>query len=220
MNDFAHLANLISGAAIGLALTPFLLLALAIPYAVLRLRGQEGLEQDHQVGIKVFFHYFFSLAVLLFLTGVTVIAIDAVQEREPMPFGGPPARPVQPAPKFSEFNAAQRTGAALALTGLIFAVLHWVLVKMLTNDRRWPAARRVFAGWRLSVHGLVLFATAIVLMINLFEITVNIQLVKTTLAIGFIWSLAWVIDLFVLWLHSRPVKRDERPRRAILTEEA
>jgi hypothetical protein len=217
MNDFGHAIGLTLAVGYALALTPFLLLSLAIPYAVLRLRGQEGPEADTQVGLKVFFYYFFSLGVLLFLTGATVLAVDAVSEKPQLPIGGP-FGPPQRGQRGDEFTSVQRTGASLVVTGILVALFHWVVVKAATNDRRWPAARRLFAGWRLAIHGLILLMTATALIHILFQEDTNIETLKTLLAVGVVWSFAWVADLFLLWFHSRPPQKTEKPRRALLRE--
>jgi hypothetical protein len=215
MNDFGRFFGLTLFATYGLVLMPFLLLSLAIPYAVLRLRGQEGREADPQVGLKVLLYFFFSTGVLLFLTGATIILVDAVTERsQPVgPVG--PFGPPQRAPGHIPLNSTQRTGSALALTGALFALLHWVLVKVMTNDRDWPAARRLFAGWRLAIHGLILLMTVTALMVTLFQEDTNVETIKTMLAIGFVWSMAWIIDLMLLWHHSRPPRRVAMPPRAL-----
>jgi hypothetical protein len=216
MEEFSRWIGITVVAGYALALTPFLLLSLAIPYAVLRLRAPEGTEPDPQVGLKVFLYYFFSVSVLLGLTGVTTIAVDIVLKKEqPEPArGGPFGVPQRPALKSGTFDPVERTGSALVVVGVLFALFHWVLAKVATNDRRWPAARRLFAGWRLAVHGLVLLGTATTLMITLFQEETNIETVKVTLTVGFIWSLAWITDLIVLYLYSRPVRAVERLRRA------
>jgi hypothetical protein len=214
MNDFGRVFGITMFVAYGLALTPFLLLSLAVPYAVLRLRGQDGIETDPQVGLKVLLYFFFSVGVLLFLTGTSVIAVDAVTDRpqqQQQPFGGP----FGPPHRARTFNTAQRTGTALAVTGVLFALFHLVLVKMMTNDRRWPAARRLFAGWRLAVSGVVLLLTVTALILTLFQEDLNEEVIKTTLAIGFVWSLAWVTDLCLLWFYSKAMPRAEKARRPL-----
>jgi hypothetical protein len=218
MNDFGRVFGLTLAAGYALALMPFLLLSLAIPYAVLRLRSQEGTEADTQVGLKVFFYYFFSLGVLLVLAGATILAVDAVADKsQVLPGGGAFGAP-QRAVKGGDFNAAQRTGASLVVTGILAALFHWVLAKAATNDRSWPAARRLFAGWRLAIHGLVLLMTATVLIHDLFQEDTNVELVKSLLAVAAVWSFAWLADLFVLWFNSRPPRPAQKPRRALLRE--
>jgi len=195
------------------ALVPVLLLALAIPYAVLRLRASEGPEPDPQVGLKVILYYFFSVSMLMILVGFTILAIDAVQEKEEAlgPFGQP--QRVKPR---SEFNEAQRIAVALILTGLLFGLFHWVLAKIVTNDRQYPAARRVFVGWRLAFHGLVLLNVATALMVTLFQKDPSVKAIKTLLAVGFVWAIAWIIDLILLSVYSRTARKTAgQPRRSL-----
>ena len=88
------------------------------------------------MGLKVVLYYFFSVSMLMILVGFSILAIDAVQEKEEAlgPFGQP--QRVKPS---SEFNEAQRIAVALILTGLLFGLFHWVLAKIVTNDRQYPA---------------------------------------------------------------------------------
>src|SRR5262245_43032249 len=62
-------------------LIPLALLGLAIPYAVIRFRDARGESQDPQVGIKCALYFFFSLALLLFETGLTIIVVDLMLDR-------------------------------------------------------------------------------------------------------------------------------------------
>jgi hypothetical protein len=218
MDELTRAITAVTAATVFGVLAPVLLLALAIPYAVLRVRAAEGAEPDPQVGLKVFLYYFFSVSILMILTGFTILAIDTVREKEKKPVVqpvGPFGQPQQRPRDETEFNSAQRTSAALILTGLLFGLFHWVLAKVVTNDRQFPAARRVFVGWRLAFHGLVLLGTATALMLNLFEKETNTETLKTILAVGFVWSIAWIIDLILLSVYSRTARRRAEPRRSL-----
>jgi hypothetical protein len=182
-----------------LAVAPMLLLGLAIPYAVIHLRGQPGLQRDPQVGIKVALYYFLSISILLLLTGLSVLVVDALVEAGPGRAGALAARG-------GDMRQAQRTGWALVVCGTVLTLLHLLLVKGATNDHDWPATRRVFVGWRFAIHGLVVVGAATALTIVLFQKDMgDEQLRKTLTGILIVWVPSWAIHLILLrYLRDQP----------------
>ena len=189
-------------------LVPFVLLGLAIPYAVLHSRDSRSLERDPQLGIKTALYFFYSVCILLILSGATVIVVDMVQDQQ----WGAPAGGFAPVRRSGEwFNPAKRNGTALIFAGLTFGLLQFVLIHMATNDRRWPLVRRVFTGWRMAISGLVVLITFTLLVVNLFEVDVRIDSLKNFLAILCVWGPAWLVDLILLRYRShRSVLEEER----------
>src|SRR5437879_1585705 len=124
-----------------------MLLSLAIPYAILRLRDAGSPKQDPQTGLKAGLYFFSNLALMILLSGFTVIIVDLLlEDQQPQRLferegGGrlPGEQPLQPDKSLSP---AKRTGWALVLAGFVFFLLHFILVKAATNDRHFPAARR------------------------------------------------------------------------------
>src|SRR4051794_33367841 len=109
MNPF-ELAG-VAGGLMVLSLSPFVLLGLAIPYAILKLKDARGIEHDPQIGLKAVLHFVWSLCILLFLTGLTTLVIDLITEKAsppPTPFGR--VAVIQPS---SGFNDTRRTATAL-----------------------------------------------------------------------------------------------------------
>jgi hypothetical protein len=213
--DFARNFALLSMLLVYVALLlPVLLLALAIPYAVLRLRAQKNEEQDPQLGLRTALHFFFSLSVLLVLNGLTIIAVDFVRDRNPpVPRPGFPQRQQNFALQ-DEYTDAKRAGVGLILGGVVFGIIHLVLLTTVTRDRRWPEARRLFNGWRLAIHGLVILAVFTWLMIALQQRVVPMETVRSLLAALLIWVPAWTVDLVLLRWRSRP-PRMNLPARPI-----
>jgi hypothetical protein len=185
---------------------PFLLLALAIPYAVLHSRDSRSLERDPQLGIKTALYFFYSVCILLVLTGLTVIVVDMVQDQQ---WGAPAGGFARPPRSGEWFNTAKRNGTALIFAGLTFGLLQFVLIHMATNDRRWPLVRRVFTGWRMAISGLVVLTTFTLLVVNLFEVNVQIDSLKNFLAILCVWGPAWLVDLILLRYRSYRFALDE-----------
>ena len=93
-------------------LLPNLLMGLAIPYAVLRLRDAKG-EPEAQAGFKAALYFFFSMSVMLILTGLTIIVVDLVMTTD---FGlGPPRNRFAGREPFP--NEAQRTAFGFLISG-------------------------------------------------------------------------------------------------------
>jgi hypothetical protein len=212
MQPFRELALLSAVLIYAVLLFPVLLLGLAIPYAVLRLGEQKSEEPDPQLGVRTALFFFFSLSVILALSGLTIIAVDFVQERG-LGFrrGGGRGWPMAEFKLNSEFTEQKRLGMGLVVGGGIFGLLHLVLLALLRGNRRWPAARRVFNGWRLAIHGLVLLSTFTALAVVFLQENPQMQTVRTLVAILTVWVPAWVIDLFLLRLRSK------RPRATVPT---
>jgi hypothetical protein len=211
-DDIFHNVGFLAG--LGLVyfvvLSPFVLLGLAIPYAILHSRDSRGLERDPHLGIKTALYFFYSLSILVVLTGLTIIAVDMVQERQGL-FGMPgQAR----APQSTQwFNDAKRFGTGLIFAGVVFGLIQFVLLQTMTNDRRWPLPRRVFTGWRLAISGLVVLITFSALVVNLFQENVELKSLKNWLAILSVWTPAALVDLILLRYRSRRYAVDDEQFR-------
>lgn len=187
VDDLMRFAGVMSVFVWVIALSPFLLLGLAIPYIVLWMRDQKNVEHDPQIGIKASLYYFFSISILLIEAGLTVIAVDMIVETRPARTG---------------LTVAQRTGAALLVAGALGTLSHLMLIKGLTNDSRWPATRRLFVGWRFAVNGLVVVTTFTALIVAIFQKdTSDGEIVRSLIAILLIWLPGWGFHLILLHLY-------------------
>jgi hypothetical protein len=179
---------------------PFLLLGLAIPYAVLRLRETRE-EADPRLGLRVALSFFFSLALLLVLTGLTVFVVDLLQQSNflgPRRFGGIGRQDFP--------NQAQRTAFALMVSGGLFILLHFIFLVVMTDRQSRSPVRRMFIGWRFVIHGLVVMFTMTLLMIVLFQIdrVQNVEVIQTLLGFLAVWGPSWLVHLMLLRdAHSR-----------------
>jgi hypothetical protein len=185
------------GTSLALAAAPMLLLGLAIPYAVIHLRSQPGLQRDPQIGIKVALYYFFSISILLLLSGLSILVVDALVET------GPGRVPIS---RGGDMREAQRVGWAFVVSGAVFSLVHLLVIKGMTNDNDWPATRRVFVGWRFAIHGLVVLAATTALLTVLFQKDMgDSQARKTIVGILIIWVPSWAIHLILLrYLRDQP----------------
>jgi hypothetical protein len=195
-------------------LAPLLLLALALPYVVLRLSDARRRYPDPQLGFRAAQYFFFSLGVLLALSGLSTIVVDLVQQALeppqrggvvfPVPFGG------QNRPPRSEFpNDAQRSGAAMILSGLLFAGVHFALVLLLARERRRPSpTRRMFLGCRFAVHGTVVLIAMTGLLIVVFQRSdpgrdfAMIEMRNFFIGVLFVWLPSWGVHFVLMRLAS------------------
>jgi hypothetical protein len=194
-------------------LAPLLLLALALPYVALRLCDARQRDPDPQLGFRTAQYFFFSLGVLLALTGLSNIVVDLVQQvLEPPQRGGlvvpaPFGQPNRPRGEFPD--DAQRTGAAMILSGLLFAGLHFSLVLLLARERRRPSpTRRMFLGCRFAVHGIVVFIAMTGLLIVVFQRSdpgrdfILAELRNFFIGVLFVWLPSWGVHFVLLRLAS------------------
>jgi hypothetical protein len=197
-------------------LAPPLLLVLALPYAVLELRAAQNRHPDPQFGFRAAQYFFFSLGILLALTGLSTIVVDLVQLLQEPPnrgvawmqpifgrkgFGPPPPRSLFP-------TDAQRSGAAMILSGVLFAVAHYALVLLLARERGRSPTRRMFLGCRLVVHGLVVLFSVTGLLIVVFQRSeperdaAVIDMRNFFVGVLLVWLPSWGIHFLLLRLAS------------------
>jgi hypothetical protein len=204
VDDFARVFGIMSVLVWVFAFSPFLLLGLAIPYIVLRVRNQQSMLYDSQLGLKAALYYFFSLSILLIETGLTVIAIEALSESV-VPTSG--------------LSGETRTGLALVLAGLLGAGSHLLLIKGMTNEARFPIARRLFVGWRFAINGLVVMGAGTALLVAIFQNeSGGLRSIRALIATLLIWLPSWGIHLVLLHLYRdqppglpRAPEEDEEP---------
>jgi hypothetical protein len=187
VEDFARFFGIMSVFVWAFAFSPFLLLGLAIPYIVLRLRNQQSVLHDSQIGLKTALYYFFSLSILLTEIGLTVLAIDMLSDSMVARSG---------------LSEEQRLGAALVLAGLLGTGSHALLIKGLTNEARFPMARRLFVGWRFAINGLVVMFAVTALIVAIFQNEPgSLRAVRSLIATLLIWLPGWGIHLVLLQLY-------------------
>lgn len=188
--------------AYGLALLPVALLALAVPYTIIRLRGET--RPDSQLGAKVAFQFFFSSSIMIGLTGLTILAVDWMLREGSAP---PPTeigfeRLTLESWTAAGFNTAQRIGFAFILSGLAGAAIHALLLHATTVIHR-HRIRRTFIGWRFAIHGVIaMFALTALLVILLqpkpFE-QPTVSAVRAVTAVLLVWGGSWVVHLILLF---------------------
>jgi hypothetical protein len=184
-------------AAVFVGIMVFVLISFAIPYAVLRMRDARSEKPDPKLGLKAAMYYFFSLGIMLILFGLTWLVMDFLMTEQ---------RPVD------WFTPERRVAVAFMISGLFFTIVHLALVKVMTNDRN-PAARRMFAGWRMAIHGLVVISVvtgllAIYIQKNYGDVPERDR--KGLWGVLLVWLPSWVIHLVLLWFYSQPLYEPRR----------
>jgi hypothetical protein len=182
---------------------PVLLLSLAVPYAILRMRENRNRTPDPQLGFKVAMHYFFSVAILLILFGLTAVVVEMMAR------GGDPRFDPDPEPFPTE---AQRAGFGMILSGVVFAAIHFFcLLTTATNPFTSPV-RRTFLGCRLAVHGLIVMIAVTALLIGFFLRDGGgqggEQLRRGIFGVLMVWTPSWMVHLVLLRLGPMPVDRE------------
>jgi hypothetical protein len=186
------------------ALMPYLLLALAIPYVVLRVYDSPREDHDPEIELKTVLYYFFSLSVLLLLIGLTGLAVDLIQDAEKSSF-------VQLFRNPSNLSRVQRAALALLSIGFLGSLFHLVMLFALTNSRTFPEARRVFVGWRLLFHSLVVLVVFGVVVTNAAQEEADEKQLRVWLGILLVWIPSWFLHFVLLKLYRVPAPRFRPP---------
>jgi hypothetical protein len=198
--DFLAVLGFVS--VFALALIPTALLGLAFAYAVLYIKDRRNEEHDSEIGLKAALYFMLSLSILLILTGLTVLVIDFLTEEDRIPAG---------ARRSSEFTEVQRSAFAMMVSGFAIGLFHLVVILGFTNDRRYPATRRVFVGWRLAICSLIVFIAFTVLVVQVFQKTVTWKELKPVFGVLLVWGPAWLIHLLLIRFYgSAPTGRLRR----------
>jgi len=187
-----YMRNLEVIAAFSAFAIPIALLSLAFPYAVLYLRDSRSEDHDPEIGLKAALYFVFSLSILLVLSGLTVIIISLLMESES--FG--------PSRSLSAYSQDLRIGFAMMVSGFAIGLFHFVIILGFTNDRRFPAARRVFVGWRLAVHSVVVLIAFTWLVIQVFQERVSWEELKPMFGILLVWGPSWLIHLLLMRFYG------------------
>jgi hypothetical protein len=191
-----------------LLILPYLLLGLGFPYIVLRLRDAQNRRPDPQLGFKAAMYFFYSIALFLILTALTIFVVDFLMELDTggmlggrrqgfQGFQG--GRQREPFP-----NPTQRIALAILTSGAVFLVLHLVVILTLTKERGPSLARRTFLGWRLAVHGIVVMFGVTGLLVILFQKSdfPADELRRFFIGLLIVWLPSWFLHLVLLRVSS------------------
>jgi len=176
--------TLASGLFYALSIFPVAIAGLAVAYIGLRIRDAKSDPPDPELGIKAAFYTFLTAGFLLALTGLSLSIIDFLgdafegkqpkQQQQPFNpqfnpgrFPPPPPPPQQPNDPFD--RVSQRVAWPLVISGVLCSLVSLLVIKVGTNDARFPAARRTFVGLRLVIAGLNVMVAVTLLIELLFQ---------------------------------------------------
>ena len=176
-------------------MAPVVLLMLAAPYIILRLRDTQQEVHDPQLGMKTALHLIGTLGILVGVSGLSIVLIDLITDDNTR----------------TAFTEAVRVGLAMALSGLIITAGHWWFLYMRTNDRQWPAVRRTFVGCRLIIHGIIICVALTGTMITLFMENPPEEASKVFGGMLIVWFASWCVHFALMSLYT---KQDPSPGHA------
>lgn len=225
----------IAGGLVVLGLMPFVLGGLAVAYVALRVRDARAEPADPQLGLKAACYSFLTAGILLALSGVSIAVIDLLGEamdgkqpqQQPQPQFNPQFGPKvipRPAPPPAQPNdpfdtVSQRVAWPLVISGTLFALGSLLVIRVATNDARFPAVRRTFAGMRLAVAGLTAMVGVTYLILLLFQKEGNLPNTRpyaSALGTIIIWAPTAIIHLVFVKSYSNlpyfvPPKEKKKP---------
>jgi hypothetical protein len=178
------------------------LIPVGLAYIALRMRDSRAKVPDPKLGLKTALHLVHSIAILMLLTGSSISAADMMQGA----LGGNKRNAAQPigrgqaplAPAADEFwNTSQRSAAALAGSGALFAILFWVLLRT-TNDRKFLAVRRTFVGGRLAIALLIVFFAVTGITLTIVQKDIKVEPVELMAGALMVWMPAAAIHMYLL----------------------
>lgn len=182
-----------------ISMVPWLLLGLAIPYAVLRMRERGG-SPDPYIGVKTTHHFFMTTGIFFMLTGFTLLAVRLMElDNRPGfrggPFGGAGDGFID--------HPMVRVAFAFLIVGGIFTLLHGLLL-LGTNDGRMRSVRRAFTGLRFVVSGIVVLITLTLILSTLLQpfIPDRWSVIKPFLGVLIVWVPSWFLHMIFLLIGT------------------
>ncbi len=176
---------------------PTLFLGLALPYGILRIRDAFSPTPDPMLGAKTALHFFLSLGILQMLIAFTIVVVEfMVATRE-----------------VEHFSRSQRIALALGTSGILFTIFHLLFLLRLPADNPNVSPRRVFLGWRLAIHGLVVLFSFTALMVLVLRsermAEIDKENLKALVGVLIVWTPSWIVHLGMMIITPRSF----RPQR-------
>lgn len=187
---------------------PIALVGLIYPYLALRLRPVPTDQQDPQIGLKCALYFIYSLGILMFLAGASVLVVDLMIRGEWF---------VESMKRLEKLDNTHRTAYALMTSGALFTFFHLLLILGYTNNRQFPEVRRVWVGWRFAIHSLIVLLCVTMLIFVVFMENSSERDMQFPLALLIVWGPSWFLHLILLKAYrgsgSPPVTSTRKPRK-------
>ncbi len=196
------------------AVLPIFFIMGAAIYIILRVRDARGSLQDPQLGVKFALHLLITIAAIIAINGTATIFGDLLSmAADEQPFGYPAGQGMG----FGRTSTAQSTefpseiarmGFGMLVAGIVMAGAEVWLLYTRTNERKWPMTRRIFAGSRLLIHGLVVTALLTLSFMVAFSSVESASMFTQSLmftALGHlaVWTAALAIDFTLLQIFTK-----------------
>jgi hypothetical protein len=117
-----------------------------------------------------------------------------------------PMPPPRPAANDPFDSVSQRVAWPLVISGCLFALGSLFLIRVGTNDARFPAVRRTFAGMRLAIAGLNVMIGVTFLILLLFQKEGNVPNTRgyaAALGMILVWLPTALIHLVFMKTYSK-----------------
>lgn len=198
---------------------PTILMIVALVYVALRVRDAKADTPDPDLGLKTAYWLLYSLGILTFHLGLTVLVVHLLQGDNG---NGPPPRPGLPAnvgrvpaPLATEWSPVSRVGCGLVAAGLVVAGAFYLLGALGTRDRQWPTVRRVFTGGRIAVIGVVALVAFTGLVVLVFQKdTPSGGVYETCVGTLGVWLPSLAVHVFLFRWGGTPAYHVPPPERS------
>ena len=166
-----------------------------VQYISLRIRDTRASPQDPHLGRKSLLYMLFNIAVFTTLAGFTLSALDWMKYL---------FEPIAAAPVVGVdwFSTEQRNAAGLVVSGILHGLLFWIIIRLGTNDKQFPAVGRAAIGMRLAVAGLITFYTSSATIMLSFDKELASRGLQQTCAIAIVWAPTAVLHLVLMLMSS------------------
>jgi hypothetical protein len=202
-----------------MALLPAILMLVALVYVSLRVRDAKSEHPDPELGLKTAYWLLYTIGLVIAHFGLTILFahwLEALEISGPAGFrgGGNFGRPMMVNDSWSQ---ASRTGWAMVTAGSLIALAFYLIGRLGTRDREWPAVRRVFTGGRIAIAGLVVTLSFTFLVAMQFQKDIPPGgIYESALAALAVWLPSMAVHVFLFRWGGTPdyhVPIDERRGR-------
>ena len=166
-----------------------------VQYISLRIRDTRASPQDPHLGRKSLLYMLFNIAVFTALAGFTLSALEWKKYL---------FEPIAAAPGVGVdwFSTEQRNAAGLVVSGILHGLLFWIIIRLGTNDRQFPAVGRAAIGMRLAVAALITFYTSSATIMLSFDKEPAGSGLQQTCAIAIVWAPTALVHLVLMLMSS------------------
>jgi hypothetical protein len=204
-----------------MALLPAVLMLVALIYVSLRVRDAKSEHPDPELGLKTAYWLIYTIGLVIAHFGLTILFahwLEALEISGPARFRNANfGRPMM-AGGDDSWSTASRTGWSMVTAGSFLALAFYLIGRLGTRDREWPAVRRVFTGGRIAIAGLIVALSFTFLVGMQFQKDIPPGgIYESALAALAVWLPSMAIHVFLFRWGGTPdyhvPVEERRPRR-------